>query len=318
MAQQGTCSTTSSRVSSIYALLPCEVAIQLSGSVRQRIRNSISWRSLSMRSGSTSSNTSDESSSTTIVNTGASTPQLSRQASSADQLSTRTLTRRMEALSASPSNMPSEQDEATAIDWPAVAVGVNLSQAALNGRGSMDTAVARAMLVDGLKYMVGALPDDLSEREVDLLKEFLPAWPLPASSVEVHGPRRTSMNANTHPQNVLRSSTARLVCFLISLFVLAVPIFASLMSRALEYERQHHLAERTLQGSGQLARAAGTASVSAGDRLVRLGQTPVGGQCLLSARWVIQSIVEGITDGVDQTLKQQRPGMSLDRPKLLL
>ena len=138
-----------------------------------------------------------------------------------------------------------------------------------------------------------------------MLKAFLPTSPGSVNGVETTGQTAASIHAKAKSENVLRSSTARLVCFLISLFVLVLPIFASLLNRALEYERQHRLTERAMQGTGLLARSAGTASLSAGDSLIRFGQTPVGGQCLYSARWVFQSILEGVGDGFDRTMKQK-------------
>lgn len=174
------------------------------------------------------------------------------------------------------------------------------------------------MLLDGLKYMVGALPDDLTEREVDMVKEFLPAPLLLADSAGGFVPRKPMIGAKTGSENVLRSGTGRLVCFLISVFVLIIPIFTSLLSRALDYERQHRLTEKTIHGTGQLAKGAASVSVSAADSLIGLGQTPLGSQCLYSMRWVLRSIFEGVGDGVDRSMQQRKMRPSLDSLKMLL
>lgn len=246
---------------------------------------------------------SDGSSSATPVDSGGSTPRLCRRDASVEELSMTTWMTKMNALAPLSSDALARQDEAAAvINWPAVAVGVTLSQAALSGRESMDPAVARTMLIDSLKYMVGALPNDLSEREVDMLNGFLPASALHADGLNLLGQTGTSLGS----ANILRWSRARLVCFVVSLFALILPVFAFLVERALVCERQYHLTERMVHGTGQVARNAGLATLLAGDKLLHLGQSSVGRQCLNFATWIFQSIAEGVTDGIDHTVKQRR------------
>jgi len=312
------CLATNSQMSSISALLPYEMAAHLTDSVRRRICNPISWPSPRKRSESISSTTSDGSCSTTLVNTGTSTPRLCPQGAPAQQLSMATLSMSTNALSALPDETLSKQGEKAAVNWPAVAVGVNLSQTALKGHASMDPAVGRTMLIDGLKYMIGALPEDLTEREVGVLREFLPVSRLPVDSAGGLVPGNQVTGAKAGSDNVLRSGTARMVCFFISVLVLVVPILASLLSRALDYERQHRLAERTIQGTGQLAKNAASVSVSAADSLINLGQSPSGSQCLDSTRWIFQSIIEGAGDGFHESTRRRDLQPPLDSLRMLL
>lgn len=181
----------------------------------------------------------------------------------------------------------------------------------------MDSAIGRTMLLDGLKYMVRALPDDLTEREIDMLKEFLPTPLLRADSAGGFVPRKPMTEAKAGSENMLRSGTGRLVCFLMGVFVLIIPLFTSLLSRALDYERQPRLTEKTIQGTGQLAKSAASVSVLAADSLIGLGQTPLGSHCLCSMRWVFQSIFEGVGDGVDKSMQQRGMTPSLDSLKML-
>jgi len=69
--------------------------------------------------------------------------------------------------------------------------------------------------------------------------------------------------------------------------MIALPIFASFINWALEFERRHQLTEKAVQGAGQVANTTGTS-------LIKLSQTDLGGL----ARHVLQDVLAGARDGV--------------------
>ena len=84
---------------------------------------------------------------------------------------------------------------------------------------------------------------------------------------------------------------------MIGFFMLALPIMASLLSWAFEFERRHQLTERA---TSQAVSTASHAGLQLGNLLVKVNQTEVGNQ----AAHLVQDIFEGARDGVnDYTIK---------------
>lgn len=161
------------------------------------------------------------------------------------------------------------------------------------------------MYMDALKYLHHGLPEDLSENELHLLHEHLPqqAQHLSGCSVTRAECPNTQTANNTDPseQNFVRRSTSRLFSSVLTICILLLPIIASLINRALQYERAYHLSERA-------ARSASTAGVAISNQMVKLSQSPAGTACLLKVASLAQSVIEGLSDGLHDGQKKLASG----------
>lgn len=219
-----------------------------------------------LRSTSVSSIASDDSNGTALVESGSSTPQLTRRS---DQLAMTALTKSLAKASDSqqvaiPACQPDE------INWTAVEIGLHLAHTALQCRHTdpdYDPDTLREMLEDGVKYLNSGLPQQQ----------------LLLSS----GDRDFGRMARRSDNTLIRSGTASLVCWFIGLFMLGIPILASLINWALEYERRHRVTEKAIQN-------AGTAGVNLSHALLRASQSEYGEY----AKTILQDVLDGARDGV--------------------
>lgn len=204
---------------------------------------------------------------------------------------------RLDATLDSPQRTPmKEQGPSSTIDRDTARAGTSLATAALN---RLDTDVAdtaaRDMYVDAVKYMIRSLPEDLSEKEktnLDITTTF------PARNSKCERMSCTPSTPQTRTANAIRASSARIVGLLLSalfsLLLLGIPVFALLFTRALEYERRYRLSEKAMESTRSLAG-------SAGATLVRASKSRSGAYCLASVLCVVQSILEGASDGINKS-----------------
>lgn len=192
------------------------------------------------------------------------------------------------------------------IDWHAATVGSQMLASASRRATWDDGVMSRSMYIDAVKYLHGGLPRDLSEDELQSLHEHLPPQfrlqdkpntaTTPLNNYTVH-------NQPPPKQNIIRTSTGRLFSFVLTICILLIPIIASLIDRAMQYERQHRLTERAAQ-------SASTAGVALSSQMMRLGQSQLGVACLLKIAWIAQNVVEGLSDGLRDG--QKKLGCGLD------
>lgn len=202
------------------------------------------------------------------------------------------------------------QERVGGIDWEAAVLGNRMLTAATQRLSSNDATIPRALYIDAVKYLNSGLPRDLNESEINAIIEFLP---FECQLQRQHGRGMSITDAEMNPYanakspaqspNLIRSSTARMITSMLALVLFALPLLASLLNRALVYEREHHLTERAIEASGQIARSAGSVSVTIGDCIVKWSRSSIGVYCVVRLGWLMQSIIEGVGDGVETSLK---------------
>lgn len=181
------------------------------------------------------------------------------------------------------------------IDRDAATIGTTLATSALS-RLEADTAdsAGREMYIVAVKYMMKGLPEDLSdaEREALVIPGGTIVRPAPSSVLT------TRSTESAEGPNFIRSSSARIVSLMLSAFfsllMVGIPIFAILFARFMEYERRHRLSEKAVESTRNLAGVATTA-------VVRASQSRSGAYCLTALLCGVQSILEGANDGINES-----------------
>jgi hypothetical protein len=180
------------------------------------------------------------------------------------------------------------------VDWNVASTGIKLW---LNARTQVqftsgDPTAQRAMHIDALRYMNMALPNDLSQTEIEIIRASL--------HPQIRSENTLRLDPDTKP-NALRQGVAQAVCWIIAMIFILIPIVLSAINRALVYERQHKILDRALNGSADFTKAMAERGLDLGDALVRFKGTPLGNTCLSTISWVVEGFAGGINDGLVQS-----------------
>lgn len=163
------------------------------------------------------------------------------------------------------------------------------------------------MQIDAIKYMHNALPADLSDSDVSMLKESLIANRNPSHrSADTGLQERHLVRGGQVGNNIVRMTIARLVCWTISLVIFVIPIFMSLLNKALRYEREHSITKRAIDNGADIAKAASAVGIGVGEKMFRFKDTEAGAFCGAGLAWTLQSVLEGVNDGVQTSRSGRR------------
>ncbi|KAJ9214155.1 hypothetical protein DTO166G4_4212 [Paecilomyces variotii] len=172
-----------------------------------------------------------------------------------------------------------------------------------------DSRLVRSLYINGLLYLLEALPADLTREETASIRDRLPetiASPSTAlssssqniSSRNKYGRYNTTWNGSAEPSYLHRILAYSIIqCFLI--IQLLSPYIRVLLQQAYQYERSHRITERVV-----------TATLGAADSLGKSGVTAVlgfregrlGAAVSELASWWIEGVTGGICEGVGEGL----------------
>lgn len=181
-------------------------------------------------------------------------------------------------------------------------LGHQILNSAAHRAHSDDDLMTRAMYIDALKYLHSGLPADISESERQSLHAFLPALESESSSQSSRNPHRTDQDVAPRSK-LVQSSIASIVAFLIALFMLAMPMLATIANRLIDYERKHHVTERLANATGHIVRVASTKSLTISGQIISVSQRQMSAYALISVLGLVHSIVDGVSDGVERSLQ---------------
>ncbi|EXJ82871.1 hypothetical protein A1O3_06686 [Capronia epimyces CBS 606.96] len=194
----------------------------------------------------------------------------------------------------------SQPEARSGVDWDIAATGVRLwiSAKAQADEGG-DPAALRSMHVDALRYMHMALPPDLTPLEMESLRASMSPQ-LIFSSAEIR-----ELDGQRRP-NLLRQTVAQAICWLVATFLLLIPVLMTLLTRVLQFERQHQVTERIITNSLDMTSSLGERGLDLHNALRRFKDGRVGAVCLDAGSWFAESILGGVNDGIDAASQSRR------------
>lgn len=105
--------------------------------------------------------------------------------------------------------------------------------------------------------------------------------------------------------------------FLIVRFIL--PYMSVFLRQVYEYERSHHITERFITATLDVADGLGKTGIDAGNSVCRFNESKIGVAVGNLAAWWVEGIAGGIYDGVGEGMMQLgllKPGLDIDRAAL--
>ncbi|CAI6089919.1 unnamed protein product [Clonostachys chloroleuca] len=188
------------------------------------------------------------------------------------------------------------------INWRFASQGSSLIQGASEAasEGVNDTFERKAF-VDGVTYLIRALPPNLDERELEQVKAALPvSLSLPITESATH-PRAMSPPATSGlPRSVLHRSVQLVVVQLILFLHFLLPYLILLFRTVVTFERKFKVSEAVFEQGINLAGAFRRQATRFVDAAVKVNDGKVGQGLSSVVAWIVKEVTRGIADGVGE------------------
>ncbi|KAI0478888.1 hypothetical protein GGR56DRAFT_348577 [Xylariaceae sp. FL0804] len=174
---------------------------------------------------------------------------------------------------------------------------------------TQDASFARRSYIDGVAYMLRALPDDLDCHESAVIQRALP--PCCAPRALDGGPqqqqRRIGWRQEDGPgrdgKTLLQRGVASLVKLLVVLVNLLLLSAVVAVRMGAQFEHQYHISENLASRGVVLAGALGRRSVQLSTKICGMSDGRVGRVMGDFTAWTVDNVTAGIQDGLGQGLK---------------
>lgn len=160
-----------------------------------------------------------------------------------------------------------------------------------------DTRLVRSLFIDGVGYLLEALPADLTDEEARSLYDRLPG---PVKPNVDNTPRSPSPGSYTPPPSYLHRMIATAIVYGFIVAQLVLPYARMLLNTIYTYERRHRVTERAFAAALQLADGVGKGAGNIEPALTRLGDGRVLPRVYSLTAWTMESIAGGVYDGVSK------------------
>jgi len=207
----------------------------------------------------------------------------------------------------------SESD--SGIDWKFANQGINLLSLSVEESATIsrnpscgNVSFARQLYLHGLTYLLRGLPSDLSPEEEQSIQGSIPRKLLNHGDSDARDGLTTPPPAKSHATSfssqpsILRKALATTIVHVFVFFQFLLPYLKFLLRSAYEYERTHHISEKVLASSVDIADAFGKQSLAISAALYGMKNGKVGEVLSEVASWLIESIAGGIQDGIGEGL----------------
>ncbi|GKT85413.1 hypothetical protein Ct61P_03263 [Colletotrichum tofieldiae] len=155
----------------------------------------------------------------------------------------------------------------------------------------------RKAFLDGVEYILKALPSDLNEHELHRLRTSTPSNFIPRP------PRRPGVLAVAG-----REPRATAVVNIFVLIHLALPYIILLLRLAARTEREYRISENLVGAGMGLANAIGSKGMRITGALCNVGDGRIGQALTEAIAWTVEGLTGGLSDGVGE-------GLSIVAPK---
>lgn len=163
---------------------------------------------------------------------------------------------------------------------------------------SYSVSFERKAYVDGVSYLLKALPPDLDDAELATLHRSMPGK-LVAQAVPSDQQCRATPRV-VAGRSFLHRGTQAVVAQVIVLLCLVWPYALFLLQQMAHYERKYKVSENLVGQSMRLANIVGKHSVSLSGAIYNMGDGKVGQGLTGVVAWTVQDMAGGFSEGVEE------------------
>jgi hypothetical protein len=206
-------------------------------------------------------------------------------------------------------------DNQSGVKWKFAYGGSSLLNRAVQEASSPEQCpgLTRKLYVDGLLYLIGALPDDLSEDELLRIRRALPAYtdedlserPSRELSQFTHGLNQ-SKSMEKSSRSITYAASTGMTFYLMFLINLLLPYIQLLLAQMYRYERRYRISDR-LVNNGINAGRKSSPYLERSCNMLIITLVFLWKQSLLFA----QDATEGIQDGVGRGKQKAGTGLEM-------
>ncbi|KAI0553469.1 hypothetical protein F4679DRAFT_473037 [Xylaria curta] len=189
---------------------------------------------------------------------------------------------------------------APGIRWRYAEQGLNIQRIAYLEKE--DPAFSRKSYIDGLAYMLMALPDDLSNQEAAIIREAIPPSIADTTLADGRNDRAVGWKPPPESRTVLQRFVANLVAVFVVLVHLALSYATIVVRVGAHYERKHNISQQIASRGFVIATAVGRHSVILSAKICAMKDGRVGKAVSSLASWTAESVTYGIQEGIGQGL----------------
>ncbi|RGP79466.1 hypothetical protein FLONG3_2427 [Fusarium longipes] len=197
---------------------------------------------------------------------------------------------------------------ASGVHWKFARQGTNLVNISVDGGKAAvaeeDVAFERKAFVDGVTYLLKALPQDLDEGE---LKRIQSALPDSVSRQELclarpEGQPNRAMVRDSQPRSIIHRGVKMTVVNLIFFLSFLMPYLLLLVRYAARVERKYKISETIIGHGVDLANSIGKQSASLTEAVGQMNDGKVAQALLEVFVWTVDGVTQGISDGLGEGL----------------
>ncbi|OTB19920.1 hypothetical protein K445DRAFT_313706 [Daldinia sp. EC12] len=189
------------------------------------------------------------------------------------------------------------------VNWRYARQGSFLQQSA--SQETADLTFARKSYIDGVAYMLKALPDDMDEYETSIIRRALPRS---CAQIDMNGQiegglGRPGWRPSDRAKTFLHSAVQGFVTGLVIFIYLLLSFFAIVIRAGAYYERQYNISQHIISSSFVFASSIGKQSGVLSERISAMSEGKLGKAMSELAAWTIESVAGGVHDGIGQGLQ---------------
>ena len=184
--------------------------------------------------------------------------------------------------------------------------GTNLVNISVDGGKAAvaeeDVAFERKAFVDGVTYLLKALPQDLDEGELKRIQSALPEnvnQPNSSLTRAEDNPNRIRVN---QPRSIIHRGVQMTVVNLIFFLSFLMPYLLLLVRCAARLERKYKISETIIGHGVDLANSIGKQSASLTEAVGQMNDGKVAQALLEVFVWTVDGVTQGISDGLGEGL----------------
>ncbi|KAH8754394.1 hypothetical protein F5883DRAFT_431357 [Diaporthe sp. PMI_573] len=204
---------------------------------------------------------------------------------------------------------------ASGVHWKFARQGTSLVKISIDGGkpavAEEDVTFERKAFIDGVTYLLKALPQDLDvyelrriqsslPKDVNLYSDFQHVAHLDLGAVQPGA--GSTQSASGQPRSILHRGVQITVVNLIFVLSFLLPYLMYLLRYAARMERKYKVSETVVGHGPDFVNSIGKQSVSLTETMCRMNDGKVGQALLEAFIWTVDGVAQGISDGLGEGL----------------